>query len=74
VLSEYVLTGFLLLEAISKIGFGFQIPSSPNGFAGTRAAGPSFKPPARLRRIEDLTRGTHKDMAPKDIFEMGSKE
>jgi hypothetical protein len=27
----------------------------------------------RLRRIEDLKRGTNKDIGPKDIFEMGSK-
>ena len=27
-----------LLESISKIGFWFKIPSSPKGFAGTRAA------------------------------------
>jgi len=43
------------LEAISKIGFWFKIPSSPlekRGFAETGAAGPSFPaeqdfPPAR---------------------------
>ena len=34
------------LEPISKIGFWFKIPSSPKGFAGTRAAGPSLKPEA----------------------------
>ena len=34
------------LEPISKIGFWFKIPSSPKGFAGTRTAGPSFKPEA----------------------------
>ena len=34
------------LEPISKIGFWFKIPSSPKGFAGTRAAGPSLKPQA----------------------------
>ena len=61
------------LEAISKIGFWFKIPSSPYGFAVTGAAGPGFKPPVRLRRIEDLKRGTHKDMGPKDIFEIVSK-
>jgi hypothetical protein len=57
------------LEAISKLGFWFKIPSSPKGFAGTRAAGPSFKPQVRLRLIEDLKRGTNKDIGPKDIFE-----
>ena len=61
-----------VVEPISKIGFWFQIPSSPDGFAGTGAAGPSFKPQVRLRRIEDLKQGTNKDMGPKDIFEMGS--
>jgi hypothetical protein len=60
------------LEAISKIGFWFKIPSSPKGFAETRAAGPSFKPQVRLRRIEDLKRGTNKDIGPKDIFEVAS--
>jgi hypothetical protein len=30
------------------------------------------KPQVRLRRIEDLKRGTNKDIGPKDIFEMGS--
>jgi hypothetical protein len=34
------------LEANSKIGFWLKISSSPKGFAGTRAAGPSF-PTAR---------------------------
>jgi hypothetical protein len=29
-------------ETNSKIGFWFKIPSSPKGFAETRAAGPSF--------------------------------
>jgi hypothetical protein len=43
-----------LLESISKIGFWFKIPSSPNGFAGTRAAGPSF--PALLDSPSDLIR------------------
>ena len=33
---------FDLRESISKIGFWFKIPSSPKGFAGTRAAEPSF--------------------------------
>jgi hypothetical protein len=67
-----------LLEPVSKIGFWFKIPSSPRekrGFAGTRTAGPSFKPQVRLRRIEDLKRGTNpaeKGGRPKDIFEMGS--
>jgi hypothetical protein len=42
-----------LIELISKIGFWFKIPSSPKGLAGTRTAGPSFKPQVRLRRIED---------------------
>jgi hypothetical protein len=32
-----------LLEPISKIGFWFKIPSSPKGFAGTRAAGRVFQ-------------------------------
>jgi hypothetical protein len=62
------------LEPISKIGFWFKIPSSPKGFAGTRAAGPSF--PALLDSphdyVEDLKRGTNKDIGPKDIFEIGS--
>jgi len=31
------------------------------------------KPEVRLRRIEDLKRGTNKDIKPKDIFEMGSR-
>jgi hypothetical protein len=55
-----------VLEPVSKIGFWFQI-----------AAGPSFKPQVRLRRIEDLKRGTHpaeKGGRPKDIFEMGSRK
>jgi hypothetical protein len=52
-----------LLEAISKIGFWFKI-----------AAWPSFKPEVRLRRIEDLKRGTNKDIGPKDIFEMASTQ
>jgi hypothetical protein len=30
------------------------------------------KPLVRLRRIEDLKRGTNKDIGPKDIFEMSS--
>ena len=30
------------------------------------------KPEVRLRRIEDLKRGTNKDIGPKDIFELGS--
>jgi hypothetical protein len=51
------------LEAFSKIGFWFKI-----------AAGPGFKPQVRLRRIEDLKRGTNKDIEPKDIFEMASKQ
>jgi len=49
------------MEPISKLGFWFKI-----------AAGPSFKPQVRLRRIEDLKRGTHpaeKAGRPKDIFE-----
>jgi hypothetical protein len=50
-----------VLESISKIGFWFKI-----------AAGPSFKLQVRLRRIEDLKRGTNKDIEPKDIFEIGS--
>jgi hypothetical protein len=62
------------LEPISKIGFGLKIPPSPNGFAGTRAAGSNLKPQVRPRRIEDLKRGTHKNMGPKDIFETGSKQ
>ncbi len=33
---------FILLEPISKIGFWFKIPSSPKGYAETRAAGLSF--------------------------------
>ena len=33
-----LLTENILLEAFSKIGFWFKIPSSPKGFAGTRAA------------------------------------
>jgi hypothetical protein len=41
-----------LSEVISKIGFWFKIPSSPKGFAGTRAAGHRFKPEVRRRRIE----------------------
>jgi hypothetical protein len=52
-----------------------MIPSPPDGFAGTRAAEPSFpavrdfppdhmrfvgrKPEVRLRRIEDLKHGTN---------------
>jgi len=48
-----------VLEAISKIGFWFKV-----------AAGASFKPQVRLRRIEDLKRGTNKDIGPKDIFEI----
>jgi hypothetical protein len=35
-----------ILEAISKIGFWFKIPSSPSGYAGTGAPGLSFKPEA----------------------------
>ncbi|MGD8763049.1 MAG: hypothetical protein PVG87_12130, partial [Desulfobacteraceae bacterium] len=31
-----------IVEAILKIGFWFKIPSSPRGYAGTGAAGPSF--------------------------------
>jgi hypothetical protein len=42
-----------LLEVISKIGFWFKI-----------AAGPSLKPEVRLRRIEDLKRGTNKEIYP----------
>jgi len=49
------------LEAIAKIGFWFQI-----------AAGPSFKPQATLLVVEDLKRGTNKEMGPKDIFEIAS--
>ena len=49
------------LEPISKIGFWFKI-----------AAGPSLKPQATLAVVEDLKRGTNKDIEPKDIFEMGS--
>jgi hypothetical protein len=43
---------FDFLESISKIGFWFKIPSSPKGFAGTRAAGRSF--PALLDFPSDL--------------------
>jgi len=43
-----------LLEATSKKGFWFKIPSSPKGFAETGKAGPSFNPQVRLRRIEGL--------------------
>jgi hypothetical protein len=63
------------LVPISKIGCWFKIPSSPRkkrGFAETGAAGPGFKPEVRLRRIEDLKRGTNKDIGPKGIFEMGA--
>jgi hypothetical protein len=35
------ITAFLY-EPISKIGLWFKILSSPKGFAGTRAAEPSF--------------------------------
>jgi len=49
------------LEPISIIGFWFKI-----------AAGPSLKPQATLVVVEDLKRGTNKDIEPKDIFEMGS--
>jgi len=59
-----------LLEATSKKGFWFKIPSSPKGFAETGTARPSFpalrddppililyvglSPQVRLRRIEGL--------------------
>ena len=36
------------------------------------AAGPSFKPQVRLRRIEDLKQGPNKDIEPKNISEIGS--
>ena len=52
----------VILESIPKIGFWFKIPSSPfenHGFAETGAAGQDFKPQVRLRRIEDLKRGTN---------------
>jgi hypothetical protein len=32
------------------------------------------KPQVRLRRIEDLKRGTNKDIGPNDIFEMASNQ
>jgi hypothetical protein len=52
-----------LLEPVSKIGFWFKI-----------AAGPSFKTGGILLYVEDFKRGTNKDIGPKDIFEMGSRE
>jgi hypothetical protein len=68
--------GLIFLEPISKIGFWFKIPSSPKGFAGTRAAVPSF--PTSRDFPPDLNifvgRDTNKDMGPKDIFELGSKK
>jgi len=71
---------FRYLEAISTIGFWFKIPFSPRGCAGTYEAGPGFPAEqdfrsdpiifvgrdlqVRLRRIEDLKRGTHKKIYP----------
>ena len=52
---------FIKMEPFSKIGFWSQI-----------AAGPSFKPQATCLVVEDLKRGTNKDMGPKGIFEKGS--
>jgi hypothetical protein len=62
-------------EAISKIGFWFKIAAGPS-FPAARDFPPDQilfvgrKPEVRLRRIEDLKRGTNKDIGPKDIFEM----
>ncbi len=50
-----------ILEAISKIGFWFKV-----------AAGPSVKPEEYHRYFEDFTRGTNKEIGPKDIFEIAS--
>jgi hypothetical protein len=65
------------LEAVSKIGFWFKISAGP-GFPALLDS-PSdliifvgHTPQVRLRRIEDLKRGTNKDIGPKDIFEMAS--
>jgi NAD(P)-dependent dehydrogenase (short-subunit alcohol dehydrogenase family) len=52
----------LRLEPISKIGFWFKI-------AGGRVL--NRRQPVG---VEDLKRGTNKDMGPKDLFEMGSRE
>jgi hypothetical protein len=35
--------------------------------------GAELKTAGRLLYVEDFKRGTHKDMGPKDIFEMGLK-
>jgi hypothetical protein len=45
------------LEPISKIGFWFKIPSSPKGFAVTRAAEPSFSSLAGFRIDFIILRG-----------------
>jgi hypothetical protein len=67
----------LELETISKIGFWFKIAAEPSFPALLDSPSDLIllvgrKPEVRLRRIEDLKRGTNKDIGPKDIFEMVS--
>jgi len=58
------------------VGFGFRIPCSPGkirDFAETGLLEMSFKLSVRLRRIEDLKQGSHRDVGPKDSFEMACR-
>jgi hypothetical protein len=63
------------LEVISKIGFWFKIAAGPS-FPAKRDFPPDQillvdrKPQATLLVVENLKRGTNKDIGPKDIFEM----
>ena len=56
------------LEAVSKSGFGFEVPSSPKGFAGTRVAGPSLKPQAYIGISRILNEALTKTLGQKTIL------
>jgi hypothetical protein len=61
----------------SKTGFWFKIAAGSSfpaeqDFAPDQKLFVGRKPEVRLRRIEDLKRGTNKDIEPKDIFKIGS--
>jgi hypothetical protein len=68
----------ILLKGISKIGFWYKIAAGQSfpakrDFPSGQIPFVGRKPLVRLRRIEDLKRGTKKDNRPKDIFEMPSR-
>jgi len=58
-----------LLEAISKLGFSFEI-SRPRPAGQEREA--EDQPAGILKYVEDLRRGLNADIGRKDIFEMAS--